>query len=49
MSVAKARCHVIRTIAESQDQIEEFGKVEFGGGLRNPCNNVSEARRGARQ
>jgi hypothetical protein len=35
MSVAKARCHVIRTIAESQDQIEEFWMVEFREGLRN--------------
>jgi hypothetical protein len=38
MSVAKARCHVVRTIAENvQDQIEEnFGDWNWGkGGLRN--------------
>jgi hypothetical protein len=44
MSVAKARCHVIRTIAESQDQIEEFWMVEFGEAY-GILQHVSEARR----
>jgi hypothetical protein len=44
MSVAKVRCHVVRTIAESQDQIEEFWMVEFGEAY-GTLQHVSEARR----
>ena len=44
--MAKARCHVVRTIAEGQGQIEEFWRVEFWGRLTELCSMLARLEEG---
>ena len=46
MSVAKARCHVVRTIAESQDQIEEISEGGIWGRLTELCSMLARLEKG---